>query len=58
MYAERKLITANSIKVVLKKREKVEYEFERLVGNDYSFTHETLPLIGFPPSLKLNLAFL
>ena len=58
MYAERKLITANSIKVVLEKREKVEYECERLVGNDYSFIHETLPFIGFPPSLKLNLAFL
>ena len=28
------IYTANSIKVVLKKREKVEYERERLVGND------------------------
>ncbi len=26
--------TANAIKVVLKKKEKVEYEREKLVGND------------------------
>ncbi len=31
---------AISIKVVLKKREKVKYERKRLVGNDYSFIPE------------------
>ena len=37
---DREMYTANSIKVVLKKREKVEYERERLVAGMTSFIPE------------------
>ena len=49
--------TANSITVVPKKREKVEYERKRLIGRLVLFPN-TSTFIGFSLSLKLYLAFL
>ncbi len=50
--------TANSIKVVLKKREKVEYERDRLVGNDYSFIPEYITIYRFFTKFKIKFCFL
>ncbi len=51
--------TAISVKVVPKKREKVEYERERLINRERLVLFlNTLPFIGVPLSLKLDPDFL
>ena len=50
--------TANSTKVVLEKREKVEYEHERLVGNNYSFILEYINIHRFSTKFKIKSCFL
>ena len=53
------MYTAISIKVVPKKKEKVEYMSAKgLSGKTIVLFPNTLPFIGFPLSLKLDLAFL
>ena len=53
-----KTYTAISIKVVPKTREKVEYERERLIGKDYSFTLEYITIHRYSTEFKIRSCFL
>ena len=52
------MYTAISIKVVSKKKEKVEYERERLIGKDYSFIPEYIIIHRFSTKFKIRSCFL